>query len=103
MKSSFKSHRKERQQNSNMGGYDMKKINNEFTLRIKNKDVLDRLQEMFEKSKFRYATDFMNYLLEEAAFRTANTEETLDTLNKHDEYLKAIWEKVKDIDKAVSR
>ena len=81
----------------------MKKMKNEIMLRIRNAEVFDRLQEMYQKTKFRSINEFLNYLLEEAAFRSINTEEINNSLDTIETFTKGIWDKVQNIDTNIER
>ena len=67
----------------------MKNLNNETMLRIRDKNLLDKLQEMFNESKFTSYNAFLNYLLKQVAFRE-NKEDEINIKDKTN----AIYEKV---------
>ena len=71
-------------------------------LRIRNAEVLDKLQEMYNKTKFKSINEFLNYLLEESVFGSS-TKEINNSLNNIKSYVMAIWEKVQDIDDNIER
>lgn len=79
----------------------MKKLNNEIMLRIRNVETLDKLQEMYQKTKFRSMNEFLNYLLKEAVFRPINGEEIKKYLESVDTFTQAIWDKVQHIDRTI--
>jgi len=72
-------------------------------LRIRNIDVLDRLQEMYQKTKFKSINEFLNYLLKEAAFRSINTKEINNSLDTIETFTKGIRDKVQNIDTNIER
>ena len=72
-------------------------------LRIRNTEVFDRLQEMYQKTKFKSINEFLNHLLEEAAFRSINTEEINNSLDTIETFTKGIWDKVQNIDTNIER
>jgi len=78
-------------------------MNNEIMLRIRNIDVLDRLQEMYQKTKFKSINEFLNYLLKEAAFRSINTKEINNSLDTIETFTKGIRDKVQNIDTNIER
>ena len=77
-------------------------MRSEIMLRIRNAEVLDKLQEMYNKTKFKSINEFLNYLLEESVFGSS-TKEINNSLNNIKSYVMAIWEKVQDIDDNIER
>lgn len=77
-------------------------MRSEIMLRIRNAEVLDKLQEMYNKTKFKSINEFLNYLLEESVFGSS-TKEINNSLNNIKSYVMAIWEKIQDIDDNIER
>lgn len=72
----------------------MQILNNETMLRIRDKNLLDKLQEMFNKSKFTSYNAFLNNLLRQVAFRENKEDEIIDKLDNIEDKTNAIYEKV---------
>lgn len=73
----------------------MKKIKSEYTLRIRDKRLLDRLQEMLDDSKFTSYNTFLNHLLSQVAFKELKEDEIIEKLDEMDNKLNAINERMK--------
>lgn len=73
----------------------MKKIKSEYTLRIRDKRLLDRLQEMLDDSKFTSYNTFLNHLLSQVAFKERKEDEIIEKLDEMDTKLNAITERMK--------
>lgn len=73
----------------------MKKIKSEYTLRIRDKRLLDRLQEMLDDSKFTSYNTFLNHLLSQVAFKELKEDEIIEKLDEIDNKLNAINERMK--------
>ena len=67
---------------------------NETMLRIRDKNLLDKLQEMFNESKFTSYNAFLNNLLRQVAFRENKEDEIIDKLDNIEDKTNAIYEKV---------
>ena len=72
----------------------MQILNNETMLRKKNKNLLDKLQEMFNESKFTSYNAFLNNLLRQVVFRENKEDEIIDKLDNIEDKTNAIYEKV---------
>lgn len=72
----------------------MQILNNETMLRIRDKNLLDKLQEMFNESKFTSYNAFLNNLLRIVAFRENKEDEIIDKLDNIEDKTNAIYEKV---------
>ena len=72
----------------------MQILNNETMLRIRDKNLLDKLQEMFNDSNFTSYNAFLNYLLRQVAFRENKEDEIIDRLDNIEDKTNAIYEKV---------
>lgn len=72
----------------------MQILNNETMLRIRDKNLLDKLQEMFNESKSTSYNAFLNNLLRQVAFRENKEDEIIDKLDNIEDKTNAIYEKV---------
>lgn len=72
----------------------MQILNNETMLRIRDKNLLDKLQEMFNESKFTSYNAFLNSLLRQVVFRENKEDEIIDKLDNIEDKTNAIYEKV---------
>ena len=72
----------------------MQILNNETMLRIRDKNLLDKLQEMFNESKFTSYNAFLNNLLRQVVFRENKEDEIIDKLDNIEDMTNAIYEKV---------
>lgn len=72
----------------------MQILNNETMLRIRDKNLLDKLQEMFNESKFTSYNAFLNNLLKQVAVRKNKEDEIIDKLDNIEDKTNAIYEKV---------
>ena len=73
----------------------MKKIKSEYTLRIRDKRLLDRLQEMLDDSKFTSYNTFLNHLLSQVAFKELKEDEIIEKLEDIYDKVNAINERMK--------
>lgn len=76
----------------------MKNLNNETMLRIRDKNLLDKLQKMFNESNFTSYNAFINYLLKQVVFRENKEDEIIEKLEALEDKTNAIYEKVKKYD-----
>ena len=76
----------------------MKNLNNETMLRIRDKNLLDKLQKMFNESNFTSYNAFLNYLLKQVVFRENKEDEIIEKLEVLEDKTNAIYEKVKKYD-----
>lgn len=67
-----------------------------ITLRLKDIKLQEKLQEMYEETKFGSVNEFLNAVLKSFAFKQNRDDEILDTLEKIDDTTTAIWEKLND-------
>ncbi len=67
-----------------------------ITLRLKDIKLQEKLQEMYEETKFESVNEFLNAVLKSFAFKQNRDDEILDTLEKIDNTTTAIWEKLND-------
>ncbi len=72
----------------------MQILNNETMLRIRDKNLLDKLQEMFNESKFTSYNAFLNNLLRQVVFRENKEDEIIDKLYNIEDKTNSIYEKV---------
>ena len=72
----------------------MKNLNNETMLRIRDKNLLDKLQKMFNESNFTSYNAFLNYLLKKVVFRENKEDEIIDKLDNIEDKTNAIYEKI---------
>ena len=72
----------------------MQILNNETMLRIRDKNLLDKLQEMFNESKFTSYNAFLNNLLRQVVFRENKEDEIIDKLDNIEDKTNANYEKV---------
>lgn len=72
------------------------KLKNETMLRIRNKDLLDKLQSLYDLSKCKSANEFYNVLLYSIAFHQRDIEEILDKLDDILENSSSILEKLNE-------
>lgn len=73
-------------------------IKNENMLRIRDKKLLERLQEMFNLSNAKSANEFFNSLLKNIAFKKLKLDEILERIENMENNILAIWEKVRYYD-----
>ena len=73
----------------------MKEISNEYTLRIRDKNLLNRLQEMFNISKYTSYNTFLNALIQQVVFKELKEDEILEKLEVIDDKVTAIKERMK--------
>ncbi len=70
-------------------------IKNEIMLRIKQKSLIDKLQDLYDNSKCKSVNEFLNTILKVYAFKLDNQDEILDKLETIEDTTNAIYEKVK--------
>ena len=75
----------------------MKVLKNENMLRIRDLKLLNRLQEMYDNTKFTSANEFYNSLLKSIAYKEIKEDEIIDKLEDIEDKTNAIYEKVKKI------
>ena len=72
----------------------MQILNNETMLRIRDKNLLEKLQGMFNESKFTSYNAFLNNLLRQVVFRENKEDEIINKLDNIEDKTNAIYEKV---------
>ncbi len=70
-------------------------IKNEIMLRIKQKSLIDKLQDLYDNSKCTSVNEFLNTILKVYAFKSDKQDEILDKLETIEDTTNAIYEKVK--------
>ena len=73
----------------------MNKIKSETMLRIRDKTLIDKLQEMYDLSNCKSINDFFNKLLHAIAFKKDLQEEIIEQLDDIEDKTNAILEIVK--------
>ena len=66
------------------------------TLRLKDVRLQEKLQEMYDMTKFESVNEFLNAVLKSYAFKENRDNQILDLLDQIEDTTTAIWEKVKD-------
>ena len=74
----------------------MNKIKSETMLRIRDKTLIDKLQDMYDLSNCKSVNDFFNKLLYSIAFKKDLQEEIINQLDDIEDKTNAILEIVKD-------
>ena len=67
------------------------------TLRLKDVRLQEKLQEMYDMTKFESVNEFLNAVLKSYAFKENRDNQILDLLDQIEDTTTAIWEKVKDV------
>ena len=67
------------------------------TLRLKDIRLQEKLQEMYDMTKFESVNEFLNAVLKSYAFKENRDNQILDLLDQIEDTTTAIWEKVKDV------
>ena len=66
------------------------------TLRLKDVRLQEKLQEMYDMTKFESVNEFLNAVLKSYAFKENRDDQIMDLLDQIEDTTTAIWEKVKD-------
>ncbi|MBQ2864720.1 hypothetical protein IJD15_01905 [bacterium] len=66
------------------------------TLRLKDVRLLEKLQEMYDMTKFESVNEFLNAVLKSYAFKENRDDQIIELLDQIEDTTTAIWEKVKD-------
>ena len=66
------------------------------TLRLKDVRLQEKLQGMYDMTKFESVNEFLNAVLKSYAFKENRDNQILDLLDQIEDTTTAIWEKVKD-------
>ena len=67
------------------------------TLRLKDVRLLEKLQEMYDMTKFESVNEFLNAVLKSYAFKENRDDQIIELLDQIEDTTTAIWEKVKDV------
>ena len=67
------------------------------TLRLKDVRLLEKLQEMYDMTKFQSINEFLNAVLKSYAFKENRDDQIMELLDQIEDTTTAIWEKVKDV------
>lgn len=67
------------------------------TLRLKDVRLLEKLQEMYDMTKFESINEFLNAVLKSYAFKENRDDQIMELLDQIEDTTTAIWEKVKDV------
>lgn len=68
-----------------------------ITLRLKDVRLQEKLQEMYDMTKFESVNEFLNAVLKSYAFKENRDDQIMDLLDQIEDTTTAIWEKVKDV------
>ena len=64
------------------------------TLRLKDVKLLEKLQEMYDMTKFESVNEFLNAVLKSYAFKENRDDQIMELLDQIEDTTSAIWEKV---------
>lgn len=67
-----------------------------ITLRLKDVRLQEKLQEMYDMTKFESVNEFLNAVLKSYAFKENRDDQIMELLDQIEDTTTAIWEKVKD-------
>lgn len=67
------------------------------TLRLKDVRLLEKLQEMYDMTKFESVNEFLNAVLKPYAFKENRDDQIIELLDQIEDTTTAIWEKVKGV------
>ena len=67
------------------------------TLRLKDVRLQQKLQEMYDMTKFKSVNEFLNAVLKSYAFKENRDDQIMELLDQIEDTTTAIWEKVKDV------
>lgn len=71
------------------------KIKCQNMLRLREKRLVDKLQEIYEKSQYVSINEFLNACLKQVAFKEMKEDEIISRLDQMEDVINAIYEKVK--------
>ena len=71
------------------------KIKCQNMLRLREKHLVDKLQEIYEKSQYVSINEFLNACLKQVAFKEMKEDEILSRLDQMEDVLNAIYERMK--------
>ena len=72
------------------------------TLRLKDVRLLEKLQEIYDMTKFESVNEFLNAVLKSYAFKENRDDQIMELLDHIEDTTTAIWEKVKDDNRATN-
>ena len=64
------------------------------TLRLKDVRLLEKLQEIYDMTKFESVNEFLNAVLKSYAFKENRDDQIMELLDQIEDTTSAIWEKV---------
>ena len=73
-----------------------------ITLRLKDVRLQEKLQEMYDMTKFESVNEFLNAVLKSYAFKENRDDQIMELLDHIEDTTTAIWEKVKDDNRATN-
>ncbi len=68
-----------------------------ITLRLKDVRLQEKLQEIYDMTKFDSVNEFLNAVLKSYAFKENRDDQIMELLDQIEDTTTAIWEKVKDV------
>ena len=71
------------------------KIKCQNMLRLREKHLVDKLQEIYENSQYRSINEFLNACLKQVAFKEMKEDEIISRLDQMEDVLNAIYERMK--------
>lgn len=71
------------------------KIKCQNMLRLREKCLVEKLQEIYENGQYRSINEFLNARLKQVAFKEMKEDEILSRLDKMEDVLNAIYERMK--------
>ena len=71
------------------------KIKCQNMLRLREKHLVDKLQEIYENSQYGSINEFLNACLKQVAFKEMKEDESISRLDQMEDVINAIYEKVK--------
>lgn len=71
------------------------KIKCQNMLRLREKRLVDKLQEIYENSQYGSINEFLNVCLKQVAFKEMKEDEIISRLDKMEDVLNAIYERMK--------
>ena len=71
------------------------KIKCQNMLRLREKRLVDKLQEIYENSQYVSINEFLNACLKQVAFKEMKEDEIISRLDKMEDVLNAIYERIR--------
>ena len=71
------------------------KIKCQNMLRLREKRLVDKLQEIYENSQYRSVNEFLNACLKQVAFKESKVDQIIARLDQMEDVLNAIYERMK--------